>query len=51
MNEAQRKAWMIDRLNTGEFQNIHEAWVVVGEELNSLEAMPFGIKFLPHEAH
>ncbi|WP_172202686.1 hypothetical protein [Niveibacterium sp. COAC-50] len=48
MDQAQRKAWIIARLSGDKFENIHEAWAVVGGEFNSLEGMPFGMKTRPN---
>ena len=48
MNQSQRKAWIIEQLESSQFENIHEAWHVIGGEFQSLEAMPFGVRTKPN---
>ncbi|MGM9479912.1 hypothetical protein ACS5PN_01820 [Roseateles sp. NT4] len=48
VNQAERKTWIVQRIREGDFENIHEAWAVVGGEYNSLEALPFGLKTRPN---
>ena len=48
MNQSERKAWIIEQLECGKFENIHEAWRMVGGEFQSLEAMPFGVSTKPN---
>lgn len=48
MDQAQRKAWIIQQLESGRFESIHEAWPVVRGEFESLEGIPFGVRTKPN---
>jgi hypothetical protein len=49
MNQAQRKLWIVERLQSGEFESIFSALPRLGGELASLEGVPFGMRNLPTE--
>ena len=49
MNQAQRKLWIVERLQSGEFESIFSALPALRGELASLEGVPFGMRNIPTE--
>lgn len=48
MNQRERKSWILQTLEAGDFECIHGAWRAVGAAYQSLEGMPFGLKTRPN---